>query len=120
MRALPLLLVLAACAAPGRDAAAVDRELSALSAGEPRDCVIAGPTARLLARDQRTLVVEEGRTLWVSRLLRDCPGLDETAGLAVESEGGRYCRGDRVRALEPGRQAGPWCRLERFTPYRRR
>jgi hypothetical protein len=120
MRTLPLILLVCACAAPGRDESAVARELAGLIAGEPKDCVIAGPTARLVARDRRTLVVEDGRTLWVSRLQADCPGLDPVAAVAIEGQSGRYCRGDRIRALEPGRQAGPWCRLESFTPYRGR
>lgn len=120
MRTFPLILLLcAACAAPGHDEDALERELAGLATGEPKDCVIAGAATRLVARDRRTVVVEDGHTLWVSRLQADCPGLDPATAIVIESQSGRYCRGDRIRALEPGRQAGPWCRLESFTPYRR-
>lgn len=119
MRLVPLAFLLCAwaCAAPHRDAAS---ELAGLTAGEAQACVIAGPTARLVARDRRTIVVEEGRTLWVSRLEADCPGLDPAVAVAIDSDPGRYCRGDRIRAIEPGRQPGPFCPLEGFAPYRRR
>lgn len=120
MRLLPLLLLACACAAgPGREAD-LSRDLAGRSAGPPRDCVSASSGASLVARDARTLVYRLGDTIWVNRLDAACPGLDPMSQLAIEVHGSQYCRGDPIRALEPGRSIpGPICILGSFTPYRR-
>ena len=121
MRLLPLLLVATACAAPSarRDADLSD-ELAGHTAGPPRDCVSASPGGSLAPRDRQTLVYRRGDTIWVNRLADACPGLDPTSRLIVEVHGSQYCRGDRIRAIEPGLAIpGPICLLGRFTPYRR-
>jgi hypothetical protein len=42
------------------------------------------------------------------------------ATLIVESHGSQYCRGDRIRAVEPPSAVpGPACVLRDFVPYRR-
>ena len=60
------------------------------------------------------------RTIWIDRLAADCPGLNEANTTIVEAGvGGQYCRGDRVRGLEPGAIiAGPGCNLGDWVPYR--
>jgi hypothetical protein len=122
MRLLPILLLASACAAgggPGREAD-LSRDLAGRSAGPAEDCVSASPGLALVARDDRTLVYDRGRTIWVNRLAAACPGLDPMSRLIVETHGARYCRGDRIRALEPGLSIpGPYCILGSFTPYRR-
>ncbi|HEX6374472.1 MAG TPA: hypothetical protein VFZ91_02005 [Allosphingosinicella sp.] len=122
MRLLPLLLLASACAAgppPSREAD-LSRDLAGRTAGAPQDCVTASPSANLVARDAQTLVYRRGRTFWVNRLDAVCPGLDPLSLVIVDAHGSRYCRGDRIRALEPGRSIpGPACLLGRFTPYRR-
>jgi hypothetical protein len=119
MRLLPLLL-LTACATGSAREADLSNDLAGRSAGEPQECVTASPGAGLAARDARTLVYRRGATLWVNRLEAACPGLDPMSTLIVDVHGDRYCRGDRVRALDPGLTIpGPPCALGRFTPWRR-
>ena len=122
MRLQPLLLLLAsACAAPSAQREAdLSGELAGRTAGAPSDCVAASAADGLVARDSRTLVYRHGRTLWVNRLPASCPGLEPLSRLIVEVYGGQYCRGDRIRALQPGQSIpGPACLLGSFTPYRR-
>jgi hypothetical protein len=124
MRLLPLLLLVAACAAtggrPSESEADLTRELAGRTAGEPRDCVSTSPAATLVARGPQILVYERGDTIWVNRLKAECPGLEELSQLIVEIHGSQYCRGDRFRTREPGMSIpGPFCVLDRFTPYRR-
>ncbi len=127
MRLLPLLLILAGCAAtgtdgPSRDQEALSRELADRVAGESVSCI--SPTSSsgaLTIVDSRTLVYREGRTLWVNRLRDQCPGLRPLDTLIVEVQGSRYCRDDRFRSLQSGSSIpGPTCLLGDFTPYRRR
>jgi hypothetical protein len=127
MRLLPLLLILAGCAATGRDGPtrdqeALSRELAERVAGETVSCI--SPTsssAALTIFDSRTLVYREGRTLWVNRLRYECPGLRPLDTLIVEVNGTQYCRHDRFRSLQWGSSIpGPTCLLGDFTPYRAR
>ena len=116
---------LAACAAGStgledREHAALERELAGRVAGEPRSCISAGTSQGLQVVSGRTMVYRTGETVWVNRPLRGCTGLRPLANLLVETHGNRYCRGDHVRALEPGGYiAGPACVLGDFVPYRR-
>ena len=127
MRALILpLLALSGCAATGdvedsADARALSRELATRTAGEPRECVPQRQGQSLTASDRRTIVYDLPGELWVNRLAADCPGLRPHSTIIVETFGDRYCRNDRIRALEPGTTIpGPICLLESFTPYRKR
>ena len=119
MRLLPLLL-LAACAAGPAGQADLSRELGGRSAGAPQNCVPAAAGDSLVARDSQTLVYRRGDTIWVNRLAAPCPGLNPMSTLVVEVHGSSHCRGDPVRAVEPGRSLpGPICLLGSFTPWRR-
>lgn len=121
-----LVLALAGCAAAGevedtREARALERQLATRVAGEPRECVPRFQGQALTAADRRTIVYEAGGDIWVNRLAADCPGLRPFGTLIVETHGDRYCRNDRIRALEPGTTIpGPICLLGTFTPYRAR
>lgn len=122
---LPLLLGLSACAAneeqvSARAEAELSEELAGRTAGEPRNCISAATGRSLVVRDKRTLVYEEGGTIWVNRLEAACPSLDPFGQLRIDVQGSQYCRNDRIQGLEPGSAIpGPWCRLGSFTPYRR-
>ena len=130
MRALPLLLVVAGCAAASpqsagtdrqtRDQRALARELADRTPGEAERCIPARQNEALSIVDTRTVVLRSGPTVWVNRLDGHCPGLRPMNTLIVEAYGSQYCRGDRIRALEPGSTIpGAVCVLRDFTPYRR-
>ena len=120
MRLLPLLLLAPACAASSAREADLSSDLAGRTAGPPQDCVPASAGDSLVPRDSQTLVYRRGATIWVNRLAAACPGLNEMSTLIVEVHGSSYCRGDPVRAIEPGRSIpGPICVLGSFTPYRR-
>jgi len=126
MRLLPLLLILAGCAAPGaqgptRDQEELSRELAGRVAGAPERCISATPaSAGLTIVDKRTLTYRQGGTIWVNRLESECPGLRPLDTLIVEVQGSQYCRLDRFRSVSGGSTiAGPTCFLGDFTPYRR-
>jgi hypothetical protein len=120
MRLLPVLLLASACAASTAREADLSTEIEGRRAGNPEDCVSTSTAANLTPRDSRTLVYADGATFWVNRLEAACPGLNAMSTLIVEAQGSRYCRGDRIRAVEPGQSIpGPVCVLGSFTPYRR-
>ncbi|HEY0414238.1 MAG TPA: hypothetical protein VGD66_13975 [Allosphingosinicella sp.] len=124
MRALLLLLLVTACAAPdarSREGEDFARELAGRTAGPPQSCIPTDQGRSLRIVDDRTLAYDSGRTLWVNRLTAPCPGLRPMDTLIVEVNGSQYCRGDHVRSRPfPGNGiAGPICILGDFTPYRR-
>ena len=125
MRLLILALALSGCAAIGpgpetREQQAFARELQGRVAGAPETCVSAIQNQPLRIVDRRTVAYERGGTIWVNRLASECPGLRPFNTLIVEVHGSQYCRGDHVRALEPGTSIpGPICILGDFVPYRR-
>ena len=128
MRTLMFLIALAAagCAASRpvgdtSEARALDRQLAGRVAGEPRDCVPQRQDQPLHAVDRRTVIYDLPGEIWVSRLAADCPLLGPDSTIVVETFGDRYCRNDRIRALQPGTTIpGPICLLGDFTPYRAR
>ena len=125
MRSFVLLILLSGCAATGpgpeaRERDAFASELAGRVAGEPETCVSAIQNQPLRIVDRRTIAYDRGGTIWVNRLDGDCPSLRPLNTLIVEAHGSQYCRGDRVRALEPGTSIpGPVCILRDFVPYRR-
>jgi len=124
--AFPLLLIALAGCAGGtnareeREQAGLAQDLATRTAGAPQSCApISAQSQNVRAIDRRTLVFEQGSTIWVNRLPADCPGLDNDSILIFETFGGSYCRGDRLRAQERGtRIPGPWCPLGEWTAYR--
>jgi hypothetical protein len=125
MRLLPMLMLVAGCAATTADGdSRENRELAAelaeLTPGTPQACVPTRPGRSMQIIDRRTIVYRDFNTVYVNRLDADCPGLRPHNTLVVEVHGSQYCRGDRVRAIEPGSTIpGPLCVLRDFTPYRR-
>jgi hypothetical protein len=123
MRRLPLIFIiaLASCtrpaAPPGSDLA---RLIAGRSAGPPQSCILSRPDFSLHAVDPTTITYGSGSTVYVNRL-GPCPGLKELSTIIiVTSSGGQYCRGDRIRANEPGSIIpGPTCNLGDWVPYRR-
>jgi hypothetical protein len=124
MRSLMMLMLLAACASAGVAEDRQDRAAAHVAgrvAGEPRGCISPMQGQGLIIVDSRTLSYRSGKTIWLNRMERECPGMTPHSTLIIEADGGQYCRGDRVRALEPGRSIpGPVCILGDFTPYRER
>ena len=124
MRYLILVLALAGCmearSEPGREELALSRELEGRVAGPPQDCINATPSTSLNIVSRDTLVYRAGATIWVNRIPGGCPGTRPFNQLIVEpSSAGRYCRSDRIRAVETGSSIpGPICPLGQFTPYR--
>jgi hypothetical protein len=127
MRMLLLSLALAGCVAgatgwEGREQAALDRELAGRVAGESESCISWRSTQSLHATGTGLFVYRDGGTIWVNRPIHECgSSFRPTHTLIVEMRGGsRYCRGDLIRAVEPGSSIpGPLCALGDFTPYRR-
>lgn len=120
MRALvPLLLLTAAFGAPGKPAEdPLDKAIEGRTAGKPQSCVASRGSSALRAIDRRTIVYDDGPTVWVSKTESDCFRPHET--LIVSMHGSQYCRGDRVSSLAIGSViSGPTCLLGTFTPYRR-
>ena len=123
MRAIPLAagLLVAACAGPVVPPGDASASLTAgRAAGPPQSCVPSGLGANLRAVDSATLAYGSGSTIYINRLGGSCPGLRELSTIIVDVHGSQYCRGDRIRANEPGSIIpGPTCSLGEWVPYRR-
>ena len=124
LRALCAVLAALGCATTQAqsDAAGEDTLAAALAgrtAGAAQNCVSILGAQSLRVVDDRTLLMEDGRTYWVSRLENPCPGMRPYDSLIIEPTGNQYCRGDQIRSLDPTSHiVGPVCRLEVFIPYR--
>jgi hypothetical protein len=95
-------------------------ELAGRAAGSPQRCVLNQQNQNLHIVDARTITYGSGKTIWVNRLGGDCPGMDPTDALVVEPAGSQYCRGDRIRPIDPTNPfPGPVCILGDFVPYTR-
>lgn len=123
MRAAPLLFafVIASCAEPSAPVGnPIGAELEGRIAGAPQSCVPIERSSNLTAVDSRTLVYRSGSTIYVNHPGSPCPAIAPLNTLIVDAQQGRYCRGDRVRGLEPGATiAGPVCILGEWVPYRK-
>ncbi len=92
--------------------------LASRTAGPPQRCVAIQQNEALRLGADRVVLYGRGRTLWVNRLSVDCAGMRRNDILIVEPVGGSYCRGDRVRSVDPiSRIPGPGCRLNDFVPF---
>jgi hypothetical protein len=95
-------------------------ELAGRTAGAPQRCVSIEQGQSLRIADPQTVIYGSGRTIWINRLASSCPGADQFDALIVEPTGSQYCRGDRVRSVDPvSRMPGPACMLGDFVPYSR-
>ncbi|MES2120764.1 MAG: hypothetical protein V4513_09335 [Pseudomonadota bacterium] len=95
------------------------QELAGHVAGPQQTCVSTSPDQNLRVVDSRTVAYGWGRTIYVNQLAAECPSLSPYNTLIVEASAGQYCRGDRVRALEPGGIIpGPSCNLGNWVTYR--
>jgi hypothetical protein len=115
-------LILIASCAPAKPAAVpiTIAELAGRTAGSPQRCVPAQQTSGLRIADKGVVIYGSGRTVWLNRLASDCPGMTRMDILVVEPTGSQYCRGDRVRTVDPvSRIPGPACILGDFVPYTR-
>jgi hypothetical protein len=115
-------VVLAGCAAPPPrgNAPAQVQELAGRVAGAPQRCIPFNRTDPLRMADGRTLLYGYGRTIWVNRLGPRCSGFPRDAILIAEPLGAQYCRGDRIRSVDPvSHLPGPACIIGDFVPYTR-
>jgi hypothetical protein len=123
IRAAPFLIaaLVASCAHSSAPiGAAYSQELAGRIAGAPRSCITAVSNANLNAIDSSTLVYHSGDTIYVNHLSSPCSAIAPLNTLIVDAQQGHYCRGDRVRGLEPGAIiAGPVCILGDWVPYRK-
>jgi hypothetical protein len=89
------------------------------TAGPAETCITSNPAENLHVIDPQTVAYGYGRTIYINRLPAACPALSQFNTLIVEGgTGGQYCRGDRVRGLEPGAIIpGPSCNLGDWVPY---
>jgi hypothetical protein len=95
-------------------------ELAGRTAGAPQRCVPTQPTEALRVVDSHTALYGGGATIWVNRLATECPGMTRMDILVIEPLGTQYCRGDKVRSVDPvSRIPGPVCVLGDFVPYTR-
>jgi len=123
MRGLPIIILLAlgSCTRPvAPSSSGLSNILAGRTAGPPQSCILTRSDFSLHAVDQTTLTYGSGSTVYVNRL-GPCPGLRELSTIIVVSaSSGQYCRGDRIRANEPGSIIpGPTCNLGDWIPYRR-
>ena len=118
-----LIAVAAGCAPAGPMAENVDvSEVTGRTAGTPTRCVliIQGDALRLAEGQRLILIYGRGKTIWVNRLGGSCAGLEHDYSLIVDPIGAHYCRGDRVRSIDPvSRVPGATCFLGDFIPYTR-
>lgn len=126
MRTLLTISLLFAAGCRATDPAAVagidpwQAQLAGRSAGPPQTCISDLPNQNLRVVNSATVAYDVGNTIWVNRLLANCPALSPFNTLIVERSGSQICRGDRIRGLEPGGNIpGPSCNLQDWVPYRR-
>ena len=123
MRILPLVVALpvvgcAVSAVPTGDAVA--GAIAGRAAGKAQSCISLQASEGLRVIDSETLAYGSGSTIYINRLGGRCPGLRDWSTIVTEVHGGQYCRGDLIRALEPGSTLpGPACILGDWVPYRR-
>jgi hypothetical protein len=115
-------LVLASCGGPAPTTSSGPvSELAGRIAGAPQSCAPNSPNENLRVIDSSTVAVGSGSTIYINHLGAPCPGLAPLSTLIIDVQTGRYCRGDRFRALEPEAIIpGPTCILGDWIPYRTR
>lgn len=120
---LTILAALAGSCAPAPAqsvAPAAIPELAGLTAGAAQRCVPTQQIGAMRIAGPGVILYGSGRTIWLNRLASPCPGMSRMNSLIVEPFGSQYCRGDRVRTLDPvSRIPSPVCQLGDFVPYTR-
>ena len=114
-------LMVASCAQPQEPpGAALSRELAGHVAGPAQSCISSMSSENLRVIDASSIAYGNGRTIYVNHLAAPCPALEQSNTIIVDArDGSQYCRGNRVRGLEPGGIIpGPWCPLGDWVPYR--
>jgi hypothetical protein len=123
MRTLPFFAGVMLCACAGPVVPPGDASASVTAgrvAGPPQTCISSQLGGNLRAIDSATLAYGSGAMIYINRLGGSCPGLRDLSTIIVELHGSEYCRGDRIRANEPGSIIpGPACNLGDWIPYRR-
>lgn len=124
MRALMLIAAAGLAASCSRPVAPPGQDFAQATAGRvagpPETCITSNPAENLHVIDAQTVAYGYSRTIYINRLQAACPALSQFNTIIVEGgTGGQYCRGDRVRGLEPGAIIpGPSCNLGDWVPYR--
>jgi hypothetical protein len=125
MRALMFVAVaamLACCsgplAIPGRDVADA---VAGRVPGDPKSCITTNAAENLHSLDAQTIAYGFGRVVYINRLAAACPAIGQLNAIIIEPNlPGQYCRGDRIRGVEPGSIIpGPTCNLGDWVPYRK-
>lgn len=119
MRWTIAMLAIAGCAAPPSISVHPRHSLAGRIQAQPQQCVPAVPTERLLVVDRRTLSYRSHDTVYVTRVVNECPGLYPGRSVVVHMIGGSYCSGDRISVIERGAGIRQICAIGPFTPYRR-
>lgn len=125
MRALMLIAAAATIVSCSRPVSPPGADLAELTAGRvagpPQSCVPTNTSENLHYVDPQTVAYGYGATIWINRLPGPCPGLEQLSTIIVDAQDGtQYCRGNRIRGLEPGAIiAGPTCNLGDWMPYRK-
>lgn len=111
----PLALAVVALALP----AGASDPLAGYVAGEPQECVNLSSVSGPSIVDRHTILYREnGKRIWKTGPVGDCPSLAPLNTLIVDVYGGQICRNDRFRVLTPGLSIpSAYCRFDRFTPY---
>jgi hypothetical protein len=115
-----MAMILASCGEPVATTSATPAdELAGRLAGAPQSCVPSLPNESLRVLNSSTIAFGFGSTIYINHFGAPCPGVEQLNTLIVDVQTDRYCRGDRVRGLEPGAIiAGPTCILGDWIPYR--
>lgn len=118
---LVLAVALTGCTRPAVPPDALASTVAGRTAGPPQSCVLTQPHGSIRAVDSGTVVYGSLSAIFVNRLGGPCPGLAKSSTIIVYVSGSHYCRGDRIRALEPNATVpGPTCILGNWVPYRRK
>ncbi|HSQ99773.1 MAG TPA: hypothetical protein VLM36_07635 [Sphingomicrobium sp.] len=124
MRALMIIAAAALVASCARPVSPARSDFAATTAGRvagpARHCISTNPAENLRVLDAQDVAYGNGRTVYINHLEAACPAISQFNTIIVEAGlGGQYCRGDRIRGLEPGAIIpGPSCNLGDWVPYR--
>ena len=119
MRQLILIAAFALSSGTGPAQGDLAHQLAGYVAEAPKTCISSYQAENLRIIDNKTLAYGSGRIIYVNKLPQTCHSMNQLNILQVNAEGSQYCRGDRIRWIEPTTNIpGPWCVLGEWTPYR--